>query len=63
MNKSLFLIVFSLVVVACKNNTSSAIESSEQDEEKTQIIYPSDVIPFMSQWKILLVDGTYVDNL
>ena len=63
MNKILFLIVFSLVVVACKNNTSSAIESSEQDEEKAQIIYPSDVIPFMSQWKILLGDGTYVDNL
>jgi hypothetical protein len=26
-------------------------------------LYPSDVIPFLGEWKILLGDGTNIDNL
>ena len=49
MKKTVFTLVICLVIFACKNDS------------KTK--YPSDVIPFMNQWKILLGDGTYVEDL
>ena len=38
-----------------------AKNSSDKDINKP--VYPSDVIPFMDQWKILLGDGTRSDTL
>ena len=39
----------------------STSESTAKTEESVK--YPSDVIPFMDEWKILLGDGTYKDSL
>ncbi|PIA81080.1 alginate lyase [Gaetbulibacter sp. 4G1] len=46
-------ILILLAFLACKNNSKT---------EKS-IKYPSDVIPFMDKWKILLGDGTRSDSL
>ncbi|WP_299098478.1 polysaccharide lyase family 7 protein [uncultured Winogradskyella sp.] len=61
MKKQLLTILTLLVIVACKENSKS-ISEAKQDTEKT-ITYPSDVIPFMDEWKILLGDGTFSDSL
>lgn len=58
------LIILSLSVIlftACKQNLA---KEEAQDLVKTSTIkYPSDVIPFMDKWKILLGDGTRSDRL
>ncbi len=51
-------ICFTLMLSGCIN---SAKQSNVKDS--LSIIYPSDVIPFMEQWKILLGDGTHVEDL
>jgi len=61
MKKAVFTIVTLLTIVACKNNSNTTSDSTIQTETITK--YPSDVIPFMDQWKILLGDGTYNDSL
>ena len=61
MKKVLFTIVMFLIIVACKNNSKISSNSAIQSEIITK--YPSDVIPFMDKWKILLGDGTHVDDL
>ena len=61
MKKVLFTIVMFLIIVACKNNSKISSNSAIQTETITK--YPSDVIPFMDKWKILLGDGTHVDDL
>ncbi len=61
MKKSVFTLVFLLALVACKNNTKATAESN--DKENTEIKYPSDVISFMDEFKILLGDGTHNDSL
>ena len=60
MKKIVFVTVILLVIVSCKNNSETTTQSIAQEEETK---YPSDVIPFMDEWKILLGDGTYVDTL
>ncbi|GAA4241866.1 polysaccharide lyase family 7 protein [Winogradskyella damuponensis] len=62
MKKTLFTFAILLTIVSCKNETTS---SEIKAEETTEIVkkYPSDVIPFMDQWKILLGDGTSVKDL
>lgn len=47
-----------LVVASCKEKTKQI-----QKEVTKAIIYPSDVIPFMDEWKILCGDGTLTDSL
>ena len=59
MKKAIFTIVTLLTIVACKNNSKTTSEPTIQKETK----YPSDVIPFMDEWKILLGDGTHVEDL
>ena len=54
----LFIVAVLLVVNACKNKSKLALEQSGDT-----ITYPSDVIPFMDKWKILLGDGTRTENL
>ena len=63
MKKSLFTIFILLLIVGCKNNTKTNPEVTVQNETEKVKKYPSDVIPFMDQWKILLGDGTYKDSL
>ena len=55
MKKVLFTIVMFLIIVACKNNSKIRSNSAIQTETITK--YPSDVIPFMDKWKILLGDA------
>jgi len=61
MKNSLFvLLVFSsLIAFNCNSKSKEDNSIDTQVEEK----YPSDVIPFMDQWKILLGDGTRSDSL
>ncbi|WP_340156555.1 polysaccharide lyase family 7 protein [uncultured Winogradskyella sp.] len=61
MKKSILSIFTLLAIVACKDNTETT--SKETSETEKTIIYPSDVIPFMDEWKILLGDGTSSDSL
>jgi len=61
MKKIAFTIVTLLAIVACKNNTKTTLDTTTITE--SEVKYPSDVIPFMDEWKILLGDGTYNDSL
>jgi len=61
MKKTIFILVTLLAIVACKNNSKTTSDSTIQSEKVTN--YPSDVIQFMDEWKILLGDGTYIDTL
>ncbi|MDE3742816.1 polysaccharide lyase family 7 protein [Maribacter polysaccharolyticus] len=61
MKKSLIIIWALSTLVACKNKTESTSGTDPQIEES--IKYPSDVIPFMDEWKILLGDGTRSEEL
>ena len=61
MKKILFTVVTLLTIFACKNNTKDTLDATAKREIESK--YPSDVIPFMDQWKILLGDGTYKDSL
>ncbi len=55
----LFLMIgFALVLFSC---TDRAKKSSKEDLKGT--VNPSDVLPFMDKWKILLGDGTHKDDL
>lgn len=60
--KSLVRPLFSLAFIAVLNSCLNTAKKSNIEEPKAKI-YPSDVIPFMSEWKILLGDGTHRDTL
>ena len=53
-----FMICFIIVSNSCSNTKKKANNITSKT-----IKYPSDVILFMDKWKILLGDGTYVDDL
>lgn len=61
MKKIASLILILLAFFSCKNEPKTTLET-KSETEKT-IKYPSVVIPFMDKWKILLGDGTHVDDL
>ncbi|MGJ8593194.1 MAG: polysaccharide lyase family 7 protein [Aquaticitalea sp.] len=63
MKKSLIIIITMLTIFSCKNSLKTAPNTSEKSEMNSQVKYPSDVIPFMDKWKILLGDGTHVEDL
>ncbi len=48
-------------MVSCKVTTEKAVDAKIPIEKTVK--YPSDVIPFMDKWKILLGDGTQVEDL
>lgn len=50
-----------LSIFACKRDAKTTIDSTIQNEKSAE--YPSDVLPFMDEWKILLGDGTHIDTL
>ncbi|WP_204346803.1 polysaccharide lyase family 7 protein [Psychroserpens algicola] len=62
MKKSLFIFLILLTILSCKDEAKKT-ETNTEVETETTVKYPSDVIPFMDKWKILLGDGTYVDSL
>ncbi len=61
MKKSLVIIISLLATFACKNNSKTTSETTTQTEDTKK--YPSDVIPFMDEWNILLGDGTRSEDL
>lgn len=54
-----------LALIGCKNNSKSTSSNSSEStvSNENEIKYPSDVIPFMEEWKILLGDGTRSEEL
>ena len=50
-----------LAIVACKNKTEIISEKIIKTNEVVK--YPSDILPFMDEWKILLGDGSQHDTL
>ena len=62
MKKSLFTFVILITFISCKKETKKTGTKIEVETETT-VKYPSDVLPFMDQWKILLGDGTYEESL
>lgn len=56
--RSLLSLTLIVVLNSCLDTTK---KTNDQALEAT--IYPSDVIPFMDEWKILLGDGTHRDTL
>ena len=54
----LFIIGLVLFIASCTNTAKET-----NSEEVTEVTYPSDVIPFMEKFKILLGDGTNSDSL
>ncbi|MBQ0788666.1 MAG: polysaccharide lyase family 7 protein [Oceanihabitans sp.] len=65
MKKSVFTIVTLLTLFACKDHSKVTSDTISKSTAKTEneTKYPSDVIPFMYEWKILLGDGTHEENL
>ena len=61
MKKSVLIIAALLIIVACKRTSKDALDVTRQTENT--IKYPSDVLPFMDEWKILCGDGTRSDSL
>jgi len=57
-NRTILAIIFMAVLAGCKEETKKV-----QKEVAETIKYPSDVIPFMEDWKILCGDGTKSDSL
>lgn len=62
-NKSLFQIP--LLMVGFVVLLSSCFKSAKKamDKDTKAMMYPSDVIPFMNEWGILLGDGTHTEKL
>lgn len=54
----IFMVGLALFMSSCQNTTK---KSTDKDIKTT--MYPSDVIPFMDEWSILLGDGTHTENL
>ncbi|GEQ86984.1 hypothetical protein ULMS_24920 [Patiriisocius marinistellae] len=61
MKNIVYIIVIFFVIVACKDKVQNISEEITQTNEIVK--YPSDVLPFMNQWKILLGDGTDNETL
>jgi len=55
------VIVALLTILACKDKESTL--SEEKIKTENVATKPSDVLPFMEEWKILLGDGTHRDSL
>ena len=53
-----YILVTFLIFSSCSNATTNGLGSSQG-----ALDFPSEVIPFMDQWKILLGDGTRSDQL
>jgi hypothetical protein len=63
MKKSLIIIVTLLAIFSCKNNAKTTPDSASKTNKEVKTKYPSDVISFMDEWKILLGDGSRSEEL
>lgn len=63
MKKIVLITITLLAFIACKDNSTSTLDVTIKGESEDVTKYPSDVIPFMDEWKILLGDGTRTDSL
>lgn len=65
MKKSIFIIAVLLVVVACKNQPKITTESTTDTGVTTENVttYPSDIVPFMDKWNILLGNGEHIKDI
>lgn len=54
---------FSLFLNSCSNSDTASASDSKVEEPIEITKYPSDVLPFLDEWKILLGDGTSTDDL
>lgn len=55
----LLSVCFTLLLNSCSNHK----KKSSNTEDVKKVKSPSDVLPFMNEWKILLGDGTHNDSL
>ncbi len=64
-NKTIKPFLQALLIVAFADSLNSCSSTTkETDDNDTAIAkHPSDVIPFMDEWKILLGDGTHTEDL
>jgi len=63
MKKSIIILFTLLLSIGCKNNPKTSPQGTDKIQVNKEPKYPSDVLPFMQEWKILLGDGTYRDTL
>ena len=61
MKKTLFILMVLLTFFACKDDSKKTLGITPSTEDARK--FPSDVIPFMNEWTILLGDGTRSDSL
>ncbi|WP_339714231.1 polysaccharide lyase family 7 protein [uncultured Kriegella sp.] len=61
MKNYIFATIALFALFACKEKPKSSSTSDTTSENTVK--YPSDVIPFMDEWKILLGDGTHSEDL
>jgi len=56
------IIILTMAFNSCKNSTKDANTSTSVTSEKeaSKTVYPSDVIPFFEDWKLILGDGSNV---
>ncbi|MBU2996477.1 polysaccharide lyase family 7 protein [Cellulophaga baltica] len=58
-----FLLIGVLFLMNSCSNTAKKTKNETEKITKKVNTYPSDVIPFMKEWKILLGDGTHTEEL
>ena len=63
MKKIVYILFVFLALVTCKNETNVAIDSTSNSDSISESKYPSDIIQFMNEWKILLGDGARAEEL
>ena len=61
--RSLAMVGLALTIVSCFDKAAKSEREAAKDKDTSAVVYPSDVIPFMDEWKILLGDGTQVEDL
>ena len=61
MKKTIIQILLFSIVFTCKDNAKNEPDSTSVSISETK--YPSDVLLFMDEWKILTGDGTHTDSL
>lgn len=61
--QSLLMIGLALAMNSCFDKAKKSNSEESKDISIDNTIYPSDVIPFMDEWKILMGDGTRSEDL
>ena len=59
----LLMVGLALLLNSCFNTTKESAAKESTNMETKTTVYPSDVIPFMDEWRILLGNGSRTDKL